>query len=317
MGYLVNDLSLDGQYPDFEAFRNGIVRIMKMRQLALRYGRELYCHRNLINARVTPRLSMPQVIGLFSIEEKRVLMPWLTKRGPFWEDIRQHKEDEYLECYQDIVTDSAIGEAAYCCLIGIERGLASFSPSSWEFSPVPVSWVVDTGDDRSVDVLNYWDTTSFERALKAAPAPITSWDQLASFCNTHFHDLMFSEDSFEPLRGHPFVHGAMNRILELLDTLDKIMNSRDEKGEFSSEGQRLYQDHFVGGKAWFSDSSEREKQEFATGITFPHPEKIGEHIFCPWHGKVKTPQIRIHFPWPPENGRPLYVLYIGPKITKR
>lgn len=317
MGYLVNDLSLNGQYPNFEAFRDGIARIMKMRQLAIQYGRELYCHRNLVNAQVTPRLSILQVLGLFSLEEKRVLTPWLTKQGPFWEDTRYHKEDEYLECNENIVTDRAIGEAAYCCLIGINRGLVSFSPSSWEFSPIPVSWVIDAVSNKRVDVINYWDTNSFERALKAAPVPITSWDQLASFCTARFHNLMFTDDSFEPLRGHPFVHSAMNRILQLLDILNQIMDSRDEKGEFSAEGQQLYQDHFVGEKTWFSDSSESEKRDFAAEITFPHPEKIGEYIFCPWHGKVTTPQIRIHFPWPPENDKLLHVLYIGPKITKR
>jgi hypothetical protein len=42
-----------------------------------------------------------------------------------------------------------------------------------------------------------------------------------------------------------------------------------------------------------------------------------EKIFCTWHGKVKTPQYRIHFSWPISAVAPLYVVYIGPKITKR
>ena len=35
------------------------------------------------------------------------------------------------------------------------------------------------------------------------------------------------------------------------------------------------------------------------------------------HGKVKTPQIRIHFSWPITASTPLYVVYVGYKITKK
>ena len=117
---------------------------------------------------------MHQAVNGLSLNEKRALMPWLMKRGPFWEDTRHHKEDEYLECNGDIVTDTAIGEAAFCCFIGISRGLVSFSPSSWEFSPIPVSWIPDDGNNKRVEVYNYWDIASFEVALKVSPVPITS-----------------------------------------------------------------------------------------------------------------------------------------------
>jgi hypothetical protein len=53
-------------------------------------------------------------------------------------------------------------------------------------------------------------------------------------------------------------------------------------------------------------------------MTFPHPERVGETLFCPWHGKVQTPQIRIHFSGTTiRHDQPLYVVYIGPKIAKR
>jgi hypothetical protein len=51
-------------------------------------------------------------------------------------------------------------------------------------------------------------------------------------------------------------------------------------------------------------------------MTFRHPD-TGAKMFCPWHGKVKTPQIRIHFAWADRCGDPLIVAYIGMKITKR
>lgn len=79
----------------------------------------------------------------------------------------------------------------------------------------------------------------------------------------------------------------------------------------------LFQDHFVGEKAWFTDSSDAEKREFRTEMTFPHPTVPQERIFCPWHGKVKIQQMRVHFSYPIKRSEPLYVVYIGPKISRR
>ncbi len=317
MGFLVNDLSLYGQYHDLVAFRDAIGLIMRMKQLALQFSEVFYCHRNLTGAQVTPTLSMPQAVQGLSVDERRALMQWLTKQGPFWEDTRLHGGNEYLECNKDIVTDTAVGEAAYCCFIGIGRNLVSFSPSSWEYSPITVTWTLDDGTNRNTGVLNHWEITEFEAVLRAAPPPITSWEQLGDICRTRFSELTFGNDSFEPLRGFPFIYGVARRILELLDTLHQIINSRDREGKFSVAGQQLYQNYFVGDMARFSDSSESEKHEFKDALTFQHPEKKEEYLFCTWHGKVKTPQIRIHFPWPPKDNEPLYVMYVGPKITKR
>ena len=78
----------------------------------------------------------------------------------------------------------------------------------------------------------------------------------------------------------------------------------------------MYALHFTGGKALFTDSSDAEKAEFNDDLHFPHPEGAG-YLFCTWHGKVKKPQIRIHFTYPILHDTPLYVMHVGPKITKK
>ena len=50
-------------------------------------------------------------------------------------------------------------------------------------------------------------------------------------------------------------------------------------------------------------------------MTFKDPE--GRELICFWHGKIKTPQYRIHFSYPIEKGAPLYIAYIGEKLTKK
>lgn len=88
-------------------------------------------------------------------------------------------------------------------------------------------------------------------------------------------------------------------------------------GTNSIETDRLIAAHFSGEKAWFTDESEGNKKKFASQMTFVDPLNSSMKIFCPFHGKIKTPQYRIHFPWPmAQDEGVLRIVYIGPKITK-
>jgi hypothetical protein len=314
---LLNELSFHGQFQDIPAFKAAIGRVMLLRQMARRFGREIHCHRSLAHAQVTHAQTLPQVVQAFEKDEGRALMQWFARQGPYWEDVRLHTTDDYLEYNGVPVTDTALGEAAFGVMHGQERRLASLTPSNFELSPLPVTWTADDGQANNVDVNNHWDVQELESVLQAAPPAIDSWEQLADVCRGQCNALTFSEDCFDALRGHPFVEGAARHVLVLLDVLHRFSGCFDQAGQRTPEGQRLYQDHFTGGKAWFSDSSDAEKEEFKSDLTFKHPTALGATLFCTWHGKVKTPQIRVHFSWPVRANEPVYVMYVGPKITKR
>ena len=314
---ILNDCSIHGQFHDVTAFRSATGRVMAIRAVASRFGKQLYCHRNVVNAQVTPDLTMPQAVKALSKDQCRALMQWLTRYGPFWEDARQHSGDDWLECKGDIVTDTAVGEAAYCRFQGIDRALVSMNPSSWLTSPLSVEWH-ENSHTRSVDVCNYWDVDTLEAALKETPVILESWRDLEQAARRRCPGLTFSPDSFGPLDGHPFGRGAAERLLLRLNILHDLTNCFDEHGRRTSEGHWIVQNYFTGDKAPFSDSSNTEKAEFEEKLTFPHPTQAGEYLFATWHGKVKTPQLRIHFaPWPMRANEPLYIVYVGPKITKR
>ena len=315
---LFNDLSIHGQFPDVAAFQGAIGRVMAMRELARRrYGRELQCHRNVAHAPVTRDSSMPQAIRGLSRNKRSALMQWLARSGPFWEDYRRHGGDDYLECKGEVVTDTAVGEAAHRLFHGIECGLVSMNPSSWLSSPLPVDWYEECESTRSIGVPNYWDAEALTAALDAAPISLASWRDLETAARGRCPDLTFSPTCFEPLRGHSFGAGAAQALLSRLTVLHDFKNCFDNRGQRTPEGHETYRKHFTGKKAWFSDSSDTEKADFRRDLTFPHPANAGETLFCTWHGKVKTPQLRIHFSWPVHAAEPLYVVYVGPKITKR
>ena len=189
------------------------------------------------------------------------------------------------------------------------------NPSSWTTCPLSVTQRYNA-HAWNIDVLNYWDTDELQAALAATASPLASWTDLEAAARSRYPDLTFSQDSFYRLRGQPFRKGAAERLLERLAILHDLKNCFDERGERTSRGHYTYQQHFTGDKAWFSDSSNAEKSAFRKELTFRHPTNAGEPLFCTWHGKVKTPQLRIHFSWPIRANEPLYVVYIGPKITK-
>ena len=313
MDLLLNGLSVHGQFSDIHLFKAAIDQAMEMRAVARRFKRELYAHRNITNRRANAALSLYQALQDLPRDQKQALLSWLTKRGPFWEDAIQHSPDHWLQCGDEIVTDTAVGEAAYCATVGIDRRLVSFAPSAWTYSPVVVQMEPDAFG--TIHVPNYWHPTDLQNALQGTPAPAASWPDLEMDARTRFQLLTFSTDCFGYLNGHPFDPGAASRILSRLDVLNQLMGLVDGSGRRTPEGHRLYQDHFTGDRAAFSDSSDTEKNRYRNRLTFPHPQHLGDYLFCAWHGKVNNPPFRIHFAWPERPGEPLYVVYVGWKIT--
>lgn len=319
MDVLVNDLSVHGQFQDMAGFQEALARLMTMRATAQRFGREVQCCRAFLNTTPMPNMPLQQAIGNLGKEsERRAIMIWLTRSGPFWDDLRQHDVGDWLKCRGDIVTDTAAGEAAFRQLHGVECGLVSVSPSDWCDSPLEVTWVraAEGLDDRSAVVENWWDTESFEAAMQHRAPSLSSWGDLRNLSNNRFTSLVFADDCFAPLEGVPFARAAADRFVALLDVLDRFACAFDNGGVRTAEGNAMYQDYFTGDRGWFSDSSSSERNDFRQELTFTHPEDRASRLFCTWHGKVSYSTLRLHFSWPIKAGRPVYIVYAGPKITR-
>ena len=244
MDLLLNDLSLHGQFPNVPAFQDAIDRIMTMRKIAGEFDRKLYAHRNIMNSRVSPAMSLFEALQSLPIDTKRALMPWLTQRGPFWEDIAEHSPNHWLECGDEIVTDTAVGEAAYCATLGIDRRLVSFAPSNWEYDSIDVT--IRNGEAIDIAVPNYWQPDHLAVACTYAQAKPKFWSEVGATATTRFQNLTFSVDCFDPLNGQPFDPGAAERILGRLYVLNQLMDAVDDAGQRTPAGHRIYQDHFTG-----------------------------------------------------------------------
>ena len=318
MELFVNDQSFQGQNFDIASFRRAFVQLMAMRQVALRFERDVYCHRAFTTIKVLQDKPITQVLNQsLSKDQLRSAMNWLSKVGPFWDDLRRHTPDDYLEFQGEIITESAVGEAAYRKLHGVESGLISASPSNWEFSPVEVIWWFGRCiENKLVRLENFWDAHVLESYLCNIQPPIKTWDDLRRISETRFESLTFATDSFGPLIGSSFSTSTSHRILFLLDILEKFSQAFDLDGQRTSKGQEIYQNFFTGDNALFSDSANTEKRRFRIELTFPHPKLPAESLFCSWHGKERHLNLRLHYSWSGKSGDPVYIVYVGPKITK-
>jgi hypothetical protein len=321
--FIVNDFSLEEQYAGVYDFEQAISQMMEIRNLTRRFGCNLFCHRNLPQAKVTPTMTMHDAVQKLGTNRRRAIMLWLSKDGPFWDEEKNPASNEYFEYSGSFVTDTAMGEAAFRCLFGDESGLASFVPSNWEFSPVTVSRIIDDQHWEPVYIRNFWNSDELERFLEGQPPSIRNWRQLERAARTRFTSVFFSENAFAHLEGHPFSPSAAERLRFIFNILNQFKQCFDENGRRTQEGHRIYQDFFTGRQgdggrgALFSPSSDQEEHDFENDLTFPHPEIPTATLFCPWHGKVQTPQLRVHFSWPVRANETLYIVYVGPKITKR
>lgn len=326
MDILVNDLSIHGQYRDTRSFQAALARLMAMRQTAQRFERDIYCHRAILNTMPMPDTPMQQAIGrLASDSQRRSILAWLTRSGPFWDDVRQHGPDDWLECRNKgvfegkIVTENAVGEAAFRKLHGTETGLIGATPSDWEFSPVEIAWITEdqVREARTAKIENWLNADDLSGKLQALAPPIRSWNRLREIALNRFDRLRFSNDCFDPLTGVPFAMSSADRILILFDILDRIAQAFDTAGKRTPEGHQLHRDYFHGDKALFSDSSSSEKSRFQKELTFPHPEDSATELLCTWHGKERRSNLRMHYWWSGTAAKPVYIVYVGPKITKR
>jgi len=313
----INDLSLAGQYTDPQHFRSALEPLLEFRVNNPHLKQALYCSRSFSVLRATHAHSVQEaVLGTRDRNYIGLVLSWLSKSGPFWDDERFGNADDFFRFGQVDVTDQGLGEAARRLLSGVQAGTYSFLDTANTFGATPLR--VDHGLEEeplgAVDVVNFWTMASLEPALLPIPA---SWKEVMEGAQPRFVELMFHRDILKTLEQTPFDRGIADRIVDVLTVLQTLARETNIDGSFTASGLELWQKHSVGEKAWITDESESNKRDFRNELEFVDPRDPQVILFCPWHGKVKKGQFRIHFEWPrPRNQKHIKVVYIGPKITK-
>ncbi len=321
MEWHINDLSLNGQFPDPQSFKTELEFLLQFRMRNSYFRQHLYCSRSISERKITRDFNFIKAIQSYKDKNYiRLVLEWINKSGPFWDDRRQHNEEDYF-VYQSIdVTDQGLGEAARRKLVEIEANVFSFSGSEFPFNTTPLQVQQGLPEDPidTIFVENYWEIEKLRQAIESVKI-YRNWLDVEEEILCRYEGLIISENAMESMKNSvPYNENVKNRILELLKILNKLVMESDIDGKLSTCGLELKNMHFEGEKARFTDESDSNKLKYKDKMTFSDPSNTANKIFCPWHGKIKTPQIRIHFEWPrPPGQNKIKIVYIGEKITKK
>jgi hypothetical protein len=322
MDFFVNELSLHGQFNDVAEFRQAIREIMSCREKITSYKRRLFVSRHIVDREVLQggkkfRQTVPETGNRDFV---RLVMIWIDKDGPFIEDNRISDPGEYLsltEQKNEVVTDTGVGEAAFRQFRGFDTSLVSFIPSNYNYTPIEVCWHHNDSNVEICELLNFWEAKKLENYLQTRQSPPSSWQDMINQLPSRFPNLTFLNKLDVFLNREPFDIYIVERVLVLLDVLNQLKASFDDQGKRTQNGEELLNNYFRRQNALFSDASDQEKNDpnLRSRMIFSDPD--GHQLECFWHGKIRHREYRIHFTYPITYNQPLYIAYIGPKLTKK
>ncbi|MBO1923776.1 hypothetical protein [Thiomicrorhabdus sp. 6S3-12] len=318
MEVILNDLSLEIYGRDFSSLINDLLDLVLFNTQAKKLGSPLKCHRNVRNLFVADNKSLIDVIGKnASKDQRQKIFTWLDRSGPFWCESREENPDDYFELNGQDVTNRGLGECARKQII--DKPVASYSLGQEKVFRVNTLCVQHGLPEEILglyEIQNYYEFESLKARLHSLLPPPQNWKDLISYSKAQFELLVFSDELLGQIEQLPFSDCVAERFLELCKKLEEIIQSRDEKQQFSSSTHQLIEQHFHGDKAWFSDESDQDKIDFVNQLKFKNAY-TGEKESFSYHGKIKTPQIRVYFDWPLTPAmKQIQIVYFGPKITK-
>lgn len=319
MDFYINHFSFSVAFQASGLFEEALTEVMRIRSLLNRVGCELYVCNALTTQDFGFANNLQSAVSGLSRDKRSLVLAWIdVSRRSYYTGTYQVAGDRILICGKD-ASMTALGEAGYRCLNGMDATSVSARIPAWCISPLPGEFSSGSEQSQTFELPNVWNTNAVQDQLAAHRAPILTWPQLSADCVEKFTSITFAADAFDEMRRRPFCKGDADRIMELLGILDFLKRDIDSNGVWSVPGKSQYESSFIGDSAPFSDSSDSEKNEFRERLTFRHPKISDADVFSPMHGKIKTQAgpIRMHFTWPPIKGQDLIVSYIGPKLTMR
>jgi len=315
MEWHLNDLSLHGQFASPQDFRTALEPILKARANAAAVAAKLFTSREFSFRPATPDMNLREaVLAIRDQNFVRQTLSWLDRAGPFGDDDRVHLPEDCFEHDGSDVTNLGLGEAARRHLAFRATSVFSLISERFQYSPLKVDYALPEEPLGVILITNSWHIEDLLGSTNNMPS---SWSALLQYSSQEFTNLVFSDDILSQLAPFPCNPVIVERALELFEVLQSLATETNADGSLTPHGHELHQVYFQGHAPKFTDESDSNKRDFKSDLTFKDPSDPGKNIFCPWHGKIKQQQFRIHFEWPrPAGQTQIKLLYFADKITK-
>lgn len=311
MEFFFNELSIHNQFQSEDDFKAAVGQFRSYREDITAAGFRFYLHRNLLARPALGTSFRKGVQQCFTLQQIRTFMNWFSKDGYFLPDDSYAEMDDCFTCHfqgneveesRDI-SDSGLAECAFREMNDSEACSTSLEKSDYNWTPVRIS-LEDYGE---TDIHNHFTRHSLTACLGQLQSEISSWTILLERI-AQLPEVTVESYVLNRLVANPFSANIANGLYVCAKALSEmaIAASLEEFNE-------LFTKYCTGGKARFSDSTANEKRNFKSNLTF---EVDDVKSLCPFHGKVKIQQYRLHLADRPAFERPTRIVYVGPKLTK-
>jgi hypothetical protein len=312
MEFFFNELSIHNQFQSKDDFKSAVHQFRKYRKAVTEVGLRLYIHRNIFERPALGSTFRKGIQKHFKGQQIRTLMNWLSKDGFFLPDDAYADIEDQFVCYypydteegDEDITESALAECAFRKIAGEDVGSISLEKSKFSWSPIKI--LLSQSDEATID--NDYTFYSLRERLEVVLPLMSSWSMLLERIE-HLPNVTLETYVKARLVTNPFSQNIAEGIYSRAKELSEMATATSLE-----QFNELFVKYATGTKARFSDSSPSEKRDFKAVLTF-HVDD--EKRLCPYHGKVKIQQYRIHFVDRPAYQRSARVVYIGPKLTKR
>ncbi len=312
MEFFFNELSIHNQFQSKDDFKAAVHQFRRYREVVTEAGLRLYIHRNIFERPTLGSTFRKGIQKYFKRQQVRTLMNWLSKDGFFLPDDAYADTEDQFVCYyledeeenSKDITGSALAECAFRKIAGEDTGSISFEQSKFSWSPIKI--LLSKSDEALID--NDYTLYSLRKRLEGLLPSMISWSMLLERIE-HLPNVTPEPYVKTRLITNPFSQNIAEGIYSRAKELSEMATAASLE-----QFNELFVKYATGAKSRFSDSSPSEKRDFKTVLTFHVDDK---QRLCPYHGKVKIQQYRIHIVDRPAYQRSTRVVYIGPKLTKR
>jgi hypothetical protein len=316
MDFFFNELSIQDQFRSRDDFRAAVLQFRHYRNAVTGAGFRLYIHRRILERPVLGQTFRKGIQRYCNRQQVRTLMNWLSKSGFFLPDDACAAAEDRFTCHwpeesgdrNEDVTGSALAECTFRHLLGEDGCVLSLEQSEFHWSPMRISFLPANASTDEAFIDNDYSLLLLTQRLAGLLPPITSWAVLLKRI-AKLPGVSIEPDVEQNLGKNPFAGNVAKGLYGCATALSEMATAATLE-----QFNELFTKYATGDKARFSDSSPGEKRNFKGALTFAVD---GKQRLCPYHGKVKIQQYRMHLVDRPAFGRPARIVYIGPKLTKR
>ncbi len=285
--FLFNDASWQGQCASLEEFRKCIRFCLEVnRTLQERGGAGLEVGYNFLQGRVGYVATVREALEQLSQAQKLQLRLWVDRNGPFWDRPGPaHSADEYFECAGEVVTDTALAEAAHLNHAGEPTVTVSLPATPYSTSTLDVTWGDGPHGTIQIEVENAVSVPEVVAMIQSSEVDFENYDQLIRWVQKECRHLAVVRKTMLMQLESAFVPAVAKRGRELFAALNAIVEAM--KTGQTARHDALCREWLTGVR--MSDSSQTEKTDRVLNarLHFRHP-CTGESVHVIGMGRYRS-----------------------------